>query len=352
MRSRYLVALLLAISTTARAAPPPVVVPSYDSYQSWFVACDNVLRCVAKGVSEAYAGAEIDIERDGGPQGKLSLAISADQPFAIGDIAIDGKAAALSGSDWSVESADGVTTAASNALPAIRRLVAKLRNGSKLTLGGKSEVSLDGLAAAVLRFDERQHRIGGVTAIAKPGPLPASRVPASPPLPRVPYRRITATLKAGESARLIAATRTDQKAVFKQEDCQTDLTNMEPEAHALSENQALVFIPCIMGAYQSSSLAFIVPRAGGPAKRLVLPRPYRGNDPQRSGTTYFTNVDFDPKRGMLSTSAKGRALADCGMTASWIWNGGAFVIASMQLQQTCGGVEAGDWPTIFRSAQE
>jgi hypothetical protein len=352
MPSRYLVALLLAASVTAQGAARSDIVPSYDSYQSWFVACDNVLHCVAKGFSEAYAGAEIDIERDGGPEGKLSLSISADRPFALGDIAIDGRPAALSNPDWSIESEGGATTVASDNLPAIRRFFAKLRNGSKLTLGGQAEVSLDGLAAAVLRLDDRQQRTGGVTAIAKPGPLPASRVPAPPPLPRIPYRRITATLKAGEGSRLIAATRAGQKAVFKQEGCEADLTNIEPEAHALDERQALVFIPCIMGAYQGSSLGFIVPRAGGPARRLVLPPPYRGNDRERSGAAYFTNVDFNPKTGMLNISVKGRALADCGTAASWVWNGRAFLTTMMALQQACGGVEAGDWPTIFRSIQK
>jgi hypothetical protein len=221
-----------------------------------------------------------------------------------------------------------------------------------LTLGGESEVSLDGLAAAVLRLDDQQQRIGGVTAIAKPGPWPASRVPASPVLPRIPYRRIKATLTAGERARLIAATRTDQKAVFKQEDCEADLTNIDPEAHALDERQALVFIPCIMGAYQASSLAFIVPRAGGHTKRLIMPLPYRGNDREQPVTAYFTNQDFDPQRGMLSTSAKGRALADCGMAASWIWNGNAFLLARLEVQKSCGGVEVGDWPALFRSVQK
>ena len=336
-----------------RPRPSPTnPVQSYDSYRSWFIACDNTLHCVVKGFSEAYAGAEIDIDRDGGPHGKLLLSISADRPFAFRDIAIDGKPAGLSEPKWSIESADGSTTVSSDDLQAIRQLIAKLRGGSKLTLGGQAEVSLDGLAAAALRLDDRQGRIGGVTALAGPGALAASHVPSPPLPPRIAYHPISATLSPEEGARLIASTRASQISVFKREDCEADLITMEPQAYALDQKQALVFIPCIMGAYQGSSLAFIVARTGGEARRLILPLPYRGNDTARSDASYFTNEDFDLKKGMLSTAAKGRALADCGMSASWIWNGKTFVLTRLTMQHACGGIEPGDWPTIFDSTQK
>jgi len=352
MPYRYLgtTAIILAAATMAPAAPSNAV-QSYDSFRSWFVACDNTLHCVAKGFSEAYAGAEIDIDRDGGPHGKLLLSISADRPFAFRDIAIDGKPAGLSEPTWAIESADGSTTVSSDDLQAIRRLIVRLRGGSKLTLGGQAEVSLDGFAAAALRLDDRQGRIGGVTALANPGPLAASRVPSPPRPPRIPYRPISATLSQGEGARLIASTRAGQTSVFQHENCEADPTTMEPQAFALDQKQALVLIPCIVGAYQGSAVAFIVGRAGGEARRLILPLPYRGNDTARSDVSYFTNEDFDPKKGMLSTAAKGRALADCGMSASWIWYGKSFVLTRLTMQQTCGGIEPGDWPTIFDSIQ-
>jgi hypothetical protein len=344
-----LAALASAASTTA-AAPAPI--QSYDSYKSWFVACDNGLHCIAKGFSEAYQGAEIDIDRDAGPNGKLMASISADRRVSLADIKIDGKPAGLSGPAWRIDASDDSTTVSSDSLPAIRQLVARLRDASKVTLGGDAEVSLDGFAAAILRLDDRQGRIGGVTAVAKAGPLPAARVPGPPPLPRIPVHPIAATLSAGEEKRLIAAVRADQKAVFEQEDCETDLTAMEPEAHALDGKRALVLIPCIMGAYQGSSLGFIAPRNGGRSSRLTLPLPCAGNDPERADAADLTNADFDPKTGKLSMVAKGRGLADCGMSAAWIWNGEAFVLSEMTLQQSCGGIEPGDWPTLFRSVQK
>ena len=119
----------------------------------------------------------------------------------------------------------------------------------------------------------------------------------------------------------------------------------------MDDKRALVMIPCLMGAYQGSSLAFVAPRGGGPGWRVLAPAPYLGNDPARTDVDMFTEADFDPATGMLSMAAKGRGLADCGMAASWIWNGDTFQLASLSLQEACGGVSAGDWPTLFRSEQ-
>jgi hypothetical protein len=306
---------------------------------------------VAKGFSQDNAGAEITVERDAGPTGTLALAISAETGFGIGDIKVDGAPVPLSGAAWHLESADGETSLATGDLDAARALVQRLRNGSKVTLGAAGEVPLDGFAAAMLRLDERQGRAGSVTALVKVGPTPASRVPSAPPLPKIANHPITATLRAGEERHLLATVRANQQALLRKEDCEAHPTAMDAEAHALDANRALVIIPCIMGAYQGSSLAFIAPRAGGPARRLIAPTPYGGNDADRSNADFFTESSFDPKTGTLSMAAKGRGLADCGMSASWIWDGDSFGLSDMTLQKSCGGASPGDWPPLFRSKQ-
>jgi hypothetical protein len=202
----------------------------------------------------------------------------------------------------------------------------------------------------VLRLDARQGRVGGVTALMKTGPASAASVPAPPPLPKIAHHPITATLKVGEESRLIAMVRGNQRALFAKEDCDAKPIAMEAEAHALDAHRALVLIPCIMGAYQGSSLAFIAARSGNSAQRLIAPTPYLGKDADDSGVDYFTESSFLPKTGELSMAAKGRGIADCGISASWIWNGEEFRLSEMTLQKSCGGIEPGDWPTLFRSA--
>ena len=340
----------LAALLLAAAVPGPV--QSYDTYRSWLVACDNTLSCVAKGVGDGAARAEIQIDRAAGPDAAPSLTIAAEGRWTLRDVTVDGKPAALDAGGWTVATDSDTTTIASRNPAAVRALVGRLRDATTLTLGrGDTAVSLDGLSAALLRIDARQGRVGGVTALARTGPAPASRVPPAPPVPRIPSRPIVAHLAAGEGARLIARVRRAERAVFAREDCEIDTNPAEASAYALDAGRALVLIPCLMGAYQGSDLGFVVPRAGGAATRLALPIPYQGAGPEDGTAIYLTNASFDPKTGMLSMFAKGRGLADCGTSADWIWDGRAFRLAMLTKQDSCGGVEAGDWPVLFRSIQ-
>lgn len=219
----------------------------------------------------------------------------------------------------------------------------------KMNLSTKNAaVPLAGLSAALLRIDERQGRIGGTTALVRSGKMPAMRVPPAPPIPHIPIRPVTARLGAGEAQRLIAAVRKAQRAVLVREDCTGGTGSLTAEAFALDDRRALVFVPCLMGAYQGSSVAFVAQRGGPAQQRVVAPTPYLGASADAATTDLFTEADFDPKTGMLAMFAKGRGLADCGMSASWIWDGGAFRLAEMTLQNACGGMAAGEWPMLFR----
>jgi hypothetical protein len=335
----------------AAAAPSAKPVQSYDSYKSWLIVCDNTLACLAKGFSEDNADAEIIVARDAGLAGTLAIAIRAEAKFGFDDVQVDGVPVRLPKKAWRLNSSDGETSLTTSDLDAARALVQRLRIGTKVTLGAAGEVPLEGFTATMLKLDERQGRVGTVTALVKVGPIPVSHVPPAPPLPRIANHPITATLKAGEERRLLATVRANQQALLRKEDCEAHPTAMEAEAHALDAGRALVIIPCIMGAYQGSSLAFIAPRGGGPAQRLIAPTPYGGNDADRSNADFFTESGFDSKTGTLSMAAKGRGLADCGMSASWIWDGNSFHLSDMTLQKSCGGVSPGDWPTLFRSVQ-
>jgi len=343
-------ALLWSAQGLHAEASQSAPVQSYDSYGTWFVACDNTLACVAKGFADSSHGTEIRIERDAGPAAKPVLSIRADHKFDRAGLAIDGKPAGLAAPVWEMTTDADETALASDDLAAIRVFVLRLRDASTLRLTAEDDIPLDGFAAAMLRLDARQGRVGGVTALLRPGPLPPAKVPPPPPLPKIPYHPVTARLAPGEDARLIATVRAQQKAVFAKEDCEADIS-IEPVAYPLDARQALVMIPCIMGAYQGSSLAFIAPRAGGPSQRLIAPTPYLGNGSDHADWRYFTDSTFDLKTGMLSDAAKGRGMADCGMSASWIWDGTAFRLTDMALQQSCGGIEPGDWPVLFRSTR-
>jgi len=352
MPMRYAALPILAVTTVAAASPPAGTVQSYDGYKSWLVACDNGLHCQAKAFGDSDTRAEIRIERDAGPAAAARVTLRSETPFRLADVRVDGAPAQLDPAAWEAVPDDEGRSWQSDRPNTVRPFLAQLRAAGKATLGAGADVPLDGLSAALLRIDDRQGRVGTVTALARLGPAPAARVPAPPPIPAVPAHPIAARLAAGEARRLIASVRAGQRATLETEGCDAQTMGLEPEAHALDDGRALILIPCLMGAYQGSSLAFIASRRGpGAAKRLVLPIPYIGNASERSDADMFTEVSFDRATGTLSMAAKGRGLADCGLAASWIWNGAAFRLSALSLQQACGGIEPGDWPTLFRSRQ-
>jgi hypothetical protein len=344
--------LLLCLPMPAQAAAPSPI-QSYDSYKSWLVACNNTLTCLAKGFEDSDKRAEMVIVRGAGAHGALTLRISAETDFALTDIRIDGQAAGLKSSDWDIRDDGSNETSFSAKAPAVvRALLSRLRNGARLTLGESGDVPLNGLTAALLRIDERQGRIGGVTALIRTGAAPAASVPEPPAEPFIPKHPIKAILAPAEDSRLIAGVRSSRSAIFKKEECEDSAQSMEAGAWALDQGRALVLIPCGMGAYQGYSLAFIVPRKGGePAEQVVLALPYLGNNQADSTMGSLTEPDFDPATGTLSMHSKGRGLGDCGVTATWIWDGSSFRLSSLSFQDACGGVQAGDWPELFVSRQ-
>ncbi|QFS40175.1 DUF1176 domain-containing protein [Burkholderia cepacia] len=337
-----------AMPLAASAAPAREPgAPSYDTYKSWLVACDNGLTCEAKGLANGgETGADLRFIRSAGPNGVLTvrLSVATNTSINLDDLRVDDAPLRLDDSAWSEKFDDGIATLSTTRPAAVAAFVSRLRNGTKLQFGedAGAYVPLDGMVAALLRIDDRQGRIGGTTALIRKGPAPASQVTPAPSLPVVPKRKITPQLSDQEEEHLIARV----KRIRDASSCEENASRyLHEAAYALDKHNALVFLPCIMGAYQGSSDVFIAPRIGGGKPEPVkLPIPEGGfSDPS------LVEPDFDPATGTLSTFGKGRGLADCGFQASWIWGGHAFRMSTVSQQKTCGGVQGGDWPTLYRS---
>ncbi|SEQ09458.1 Protein of unknown function [Faunimonas pinastri] len=337
--------LIASICIGAAAAAEP----SYDRYKSWFVACDNGLSCEARGFEEGTnENPDLRFTRPAGPAAEAAVVISVPSEVARSDLRIDEKPLNLPSPAWTVERQDGFTVFSTQNAQALARFVAGARNAAKLQVGEATVIPLDGMAAALLRMDERQGRLGGVTALIRKGRAPASEVPPPPPLPGVPEFKPAPPLAEGQAHALVERARQAEAERLKSEDCQDD-TPQDIDftaAYPLDDRNALVILSCAMGAYQGWSLVSIVPRAEDGS-----PTPFRPSFPirQEIPTDSLTEPYFDPKTGILMTSAKGRGLADCGMTAEWIWNGQEFQLTSASYQANCGGSEPGDWPVVFRS---
>ncbi len=342
-------ALVVALTLPSLASEAE---PSYDSYKSWFVACDNGLACQARGFGDdgSAESPDLNVARDAGPDAKAIVTLSL--PFAADarDLRVDGAPLTLADEAWEIQREDGFTTLSLTGDEAIATLIAQLRDASTLqTNNPEASVPLEGFVAALLRMDDRQGRIGGVTALIRKGKTPASAVPPAPELPAAPKYKPGAPLKAGEDAALLARARKDLAAILTSEDCSADMPSDidSSEAVALDETHGLAFIACNMGAYQGSSLVAIVPRAEGNACEIFRPSlPIREDD---FDTVALTEPGFDPDTGTLSMSGRGRGLGDCGLSAEWVWDGTHFQLTGGSYQMACGGSQPGDWPTVYRS---
>jgi hypothetical protein len=338
------VALVLA-PALAHAAGGPVQ-PIYREIGDWVLACDNTRSCTVKsGPDELAPGGPFDgslvLEREAGPSGKALVRISTGGPFAPG-AQLDGRNASA---PWVKNKDDDGSRLEGEAALAFMRTI---RNGKRLALSRDDSalVSLKGLSAVLLAMDEAQGRLGTVTALVRTGPAPATGAPgpapmpvlhaAPPPPPLANPKAFASAVRASAGARLKAA------------DCDVDDT-ADDEASPLTKGEAVVLLGCEQAAYQQSMLAFRVPRdAPANAKLLVMPK--APGEPVRSEPTgLYVGADYDPHGATFSSASKGRGLADCGLSQTWVFDGAVFQPASVHYLERCSGGEPGDWPTLYRT---
>ena len=335
----------------AAPAPPPAAAaapPIQRYFKDWLLVCDNGRRCTAKAVpadpDDGLGSIGMTVVRDAGPEGPLSVSIyKADGAMDPAETVLD---------DTPLRppyrtDKDGALHLSGEPAAAFLRRVRK----GRLLRGAHTDdglwVRLSGLSAALLAMDDAQGRVGTVTALAKLGPRPASAAPPAPPLPAVHAAPPPPALKNGKA--LAAAVRRAKAGALKAAECGIGNTP-DDEAEPLSPTEAVVLLGCGMGAYQSWSLAFRVPREA-PARAGPLrlpPAPSSGERRSNDDGLTFTEPTYDPATATFSTSAKGRGLADCGFSTAWVFDGRDFQLAEHAEQTRCGGQDA-EWPVVWRT---
>lgn len=342
--------LLLALSgllNSAMAAADPAAEPVQRFFKQWQVTCNNLNDCDIRNVDENM---RIVIRHQAGPAGTAALDIMSFDAAKAEGVWLDGKRwdypITLSDAD---ENSD-YASAHSDSLSDIQALVAAAKNAMTVSLTSDNEISgsLSGLNAALLFVDERQGRLDNQTALLKTGDEPAGRVPprasVAPSLPPVPP-----VVPLDNAQTLLKQVIASQQPVLQQEECEPAEEDIARSAALpLDAQHALVMVNCGMGAYQSSSLLFITPRAAPEkAQQLVLPLPLRDAEGKPDSVSWFTEASFDPHSGQLFHAARGRGIADCGESATWRYDGRHFHLMSYNSQPGCDGGEPGDWPSVW-----
>lgn len=343
---------ILAFFAAAAVSQPAPARPVYREIKDFVVACDNLRTCRVRWAPEADGGfqAYFDISRDGGPRGRLRVSLGGAQEEGtrpdVRSLTVDGLAFGRT-LRWRYDAeTDAMVVEGAEALGYVRAL----SDGDVLTFSdGKQQqpVSLSGLKAALLAVDEAQGRLGTVGAFVRKGGAGDTTVPAPPAPPVLIARRADPSLRVPAS--FVARVREAEAAVLKKEDCATDEHRPEDAAYPLGRSEAIVFLGCLMGAYQGYSLVVRAPRDAPEKGRVVILPTAVGDQPN---TGFHTEVDWDAEHATVSEAAKGRGLADCGSSTSWVFDGTDFRLAEASRLNRCSGGPPGDWPTVYRSTVE
>lgn len=329
--------MMMTLLATALALAGPGVERVFGN---WAVACDNVKRCEATMLMpERWSGdaaPTFDVAREPGPAGVLSISIAPlSKAGGVTDILIDRR---LIGSgvlrDGTISLGGATAEGLARAMASGRVMTLRQRQGVLATL------SLTGASAALRYIDSEQGRAGTLTALVARGPKAAASVPGAATVPRV-----VAVRPGRDKPAVLPAARTDALRIEAGCGDYQVLDAPKPEFHRLDGRSTLVVIPCVSGAYQSSSSLFVM------TDGRIMPAPFDiapdWGAEEKEKVPSLVAPEWDPATGTLGSHAKGRGLGDCGTDQSWVWDGARFRMTRYNALDTCR--LSGNWLTRYRA---
>lgn len=335
--------LTMALAALAGAAHAQEV----KHFKTWLAACDNLKTCSAYGFSDDAADTQgyVRITRAAGPNAVTRVVLQG----------LDLNGGAKAGLKWRIL-VDGAAPAGLAALSPrandqgpraelgpdqARAFLAAIRNGAALTLaGGKTAttISLSGAAASLLWIDDRQGRVGTLTAMAARGPKPPAAVPAAAAPPAIHAAALAGQTRLPTKLPAILAA----NAALR--DCDTGDERPEPVVVRLAGGQVFWGAACSVGAYNIVYAALVADEAGRHARVVHLPLAIAAPP---EDDTQAMNLTYDAGTGVLSSFGKARGFGDCGEQTSWVWDGQAFRVVDDSVMPDCHGVAPDDWPSVF-----
>jgi hypothetical protein len=329
------------------------------SFRDWIAACDNTRTCNAYGFDAELAGnAYLRLERSGAADAPLRIVVAVQDGAKLkltfddanlGGLPPDPVEAKPSNDDDTkrvvLSDPQSVEAATAGLRKAKKLIVTRIDPaGATPSEPVKSEISLSGLAAALLWMDEQQKRVGTVTALIGRGDKPAAAVPAPPALPAV----VAARLPTGPAPKKApAAVVAKARAV-----CEDKKLNEAEDTTRLGADEVMYWFQCtkLSGAY-NFFYALLIDAPGKPVRVAELKPPpelaARGN-----GLDTNINPGFDEETHTLSMFNKGRGIGDCGSTSEWVWDGRAFRMVGAKSMPECHGVAEADWAPLYRAERK
>lgn len=335
--------MLMMPAPLAGPVPGPI-----KTFGDWAVACDNVHRCemtsLVPGDGSEPAGYDeisFSVEREAGPAGgfAIELQMAEDQDGSKVSIQIDATII-----DGAIPKGGLIRFTG----PRAAKIVAAMVKGREMNITDSADMmvgrtSLAGSSAALRFIDADQGRAGTVTAAVAKGSNAASAVPAATAGPVIRFVRPT-----GTPVKISPALR---KAMDGATGCDENYADGEGEmpaveAFALGGGKTLALLPCGNGAYNYSTVPFIIIAGGKPVMAQFDYAP--GMTVAEDGEPTLVNAGFDPATAQLSSYSKGRGVGDCGNAEDYVWDGTRFRLVAARSMTECRG--SVNWLTIYRAA--
>lgn len=353
-----MVVLLTACSVQALAQSAGEKVPLLRQSKEWITGCDNLRDCHALSAPSGQYGVEyrsltLHILRRAGADDALQIRLDQrGEPMPLSTLLVDGVPLepqlldALVPLPGKTAEQNEVTRYEVNDPIRVRQWLEQLRNGQELKLPGNEEarVPLDGLSAALLLMDSVQGRVGGVTALWRPGPRLASEVPArAQPVQLRGYPR--APELTAQERRQISAAALKLASPGTPNDDEDYVLEPQVEVYPLTARRALSVVLSECAAYTCDYLISSWSRSNPPhleaLQRQALPM---GNADGSGGAHY------DSGTGVLTTYYLARGIGDCGETGHWLFDGQGFQLTDYRQMPSCNGLPSSDWPRLWSSA--
>jgi hypothetical protein len=322
-----ILAFLAALAAPAPNAPHPA---DPKLFRDWTVGCDNGRACLAVALQPETQDPDewltLDLERGAAAEARPRIAIDVEAPAGAG-IYAEGKRLPVT---LGTGKQSGQVTNGAEALVAALRSAAKLevRDAAGKKLGS---ISPAGASAALLYMDDKQGRVGTLTALARPGSKPASAVPPPPAYPIV-----RAAPRSAKPPRRMAKAEWVRLRLAACDDGDPD-DGTPADFYRLDAAHSLASIPahCLSGAYNGASLLYVAGETG-PWRPARYDYPLDNGGEEGAAALQF-NADYDARTGILEMFMKGRGIGDCGTTEDYAWDGTSFRLTYAGRMDVCRG---------------
>lgn len=339
----------------SRAAPVESEPSSSKTVAGWTATCDNLRNCVVVGSSDDGDGLfYVRLARDAvaAAEPKVKVVLAASDPItgAPGTFQVSINAGTRkTGDSFVVEAtkADpyGAALAGEIADPAFLSAI-ETANALDYVVGTlKGHLALNGLLPALRFVDERQGRVGTLSALVARGRTPMGQVPPPVAEPMVQPTAIAATA-------VVSPTLSRALLDMAKPACDPEVVEAHIDAAAwtLGPGRQLVALPCAEGDYNVSVALFTTDGKGGQPRPAILEQPPKQSDATTDNVV--VNYEFDVNTLTLASLDKGRGLGDCGTARTWVWTGEIFALLKATELEACPGALPEDWPVTYRASRK